>query len=79
MIEKTVKVNISFQSLLDTVSSLKVSEKHQLLEHLEAELFADDEDTESEMSEIKAARQEYQAGEYITFDRYLAQRENRSR
>jgi hypothetical protein len=78
MIEKTVKVNISFQSLLETVSSLKVSEKHQLLEYLEAELFADDEDTEAEMSEIKAARQEYQAGEYITFDRYLAQRENRS-
>ncbi len=34
--------------------------------------------TLAEMSEIKAARQEYQAGEYITFDRYLAQRENRS-
>jgi hypothetical protein len=78
MIEKTVKVNISFQSLIETVSSLKVSEKHQLLEYLEAELFADDEDTEAEMSEIKAAHQEYQAGEYVTFDRYLAQRENRS-
>lgn len=35
MIEKTVKVNISFQSLLETVSSLKASEKHQLLEHLD--------------------------------------------
>jgi hypothetical protein len=78
MIENTVKVNISFQSLLETVSSLKVAEKHQLLEYLEGELFADDEDTEAEMSEIKAARQEYRSGEYITFDLYVAQRENRS-
>lgn len=76
MIENTVKVNISFQSLLETVSSLKVSEKHQLLEYLEAELLADDEDTAAEMSEIEAARQEYRAGEYITFDQYVAQREN---
>lgn len=78
MSENTVKVNISFQSLLETVSSLKVVEKHQLLEYLEAELFSDDEDTEAEMSEIEAARQEYRAGEYITFARYVAQRENRS-
>ena len=77
MAENTVKVGISFQSLLDAVSSLETAEKHQLLEFVEAELF-DDEDSPDDIADIQAARADYKAGDYTTFDRYMAERANRS-
>jgi hypothetical protein len=78
MAENTLKVNISFQSLLEAIPSLGISEKHKLWELLEAELFPDDEDSPEDLAEIQAARADYKAGDYTTFDQYLAQRSNRS-
>ncbi len=78
MTENTVKVNISFQSLLEAVSSLGIAEKHKLWELLEAELFPDDEDSSEDIAEIQTARADYKAGDYTTFDQYVAQRANRS-
>ena len=78
MAENTVKVDISFQSLLEAISSLGIAEKHKLWEILEAELFPDHEDYLEDMSEIQAARAEYKTGDYTTFDQYMAQRANRS-
>jgi hypothetical protein len=78
MIEHTVKVDISFRSLLEAISSLGTSEKHQLLELLKVELFPDDEDSTEDTAEIQAARADYKNGDYTTFDRYTAQRANRS-
>jgi len=78
MAENTVKVDISFQSLLEAISSLRISEKHQLWELLEAELFPDDEDSTEDIAEIQAARADYKAGDYTTFDQYMAQRAERS-
>jgi hypothetical protein len=77
MAENTLKVDISFQSLLEAIASLETAEKHQLLEFLEDELFPDDEDSPVDIAEIQAARSDYQAGDYTTFDRYMAQRANR--
>jgi hypothetical protein len=74
MAKSTVKVDISFQSLLEAVSSLGIAEKHQLLEFVEAELFPDDEDSPDDIAEIQAARADYAAGDYTTFDRYTFQR-----
>jgi hypothetical protein len=79
MAENTLKVNISFQSLLEAIPSLGISEKHKLWELLEAELFPDDEDSPEDIAEIQAARADYKAGDYTTFDQYLAQRSNRSK
>jgi hypothetical protein len=45
MVENTVKVDIWFRSLIEAISSLGTSEKHQLLELLKVELFPDDEDS----------------------------------
>jgi len=78
MAENTVKVDISFQSLLEAISSLGIAEKHQLWELLEAELFPDDEDSPEDIAEIQAARADYKAGDYTTFDQYMAQRANQS-
>jgi hypothetical protein len=78
MAENTVKVDISFQSLLEAISSLETAEKHKLWERLEAELFPDDQDSPEDIAEIQAARADYKAGDYTTFDRYRAQRANQS-
>jgi hypothetical protein len=78
MAENTVKVDISFQSLMAAVSSLKTAEKHQLLGFIEAELFPDEEDAPDDITEIQAARADYRAGDYTIFDRYAAERSNRS-
>ncbi|GET39037.1 hypothetical protein [Microseira wollei] len=77
MAENTVKVGISFESLLEAISLLAVPEKRKLWEFLEAELFQDrdeeDEDSPETIAEIQAARTDYQAGNYLTLDQYLAQ------
>jgi hypothetical protein len=78
MTENTLKIDISFQSLLEAISSLGVAEKYQLWELLEAELFPDDEDSTEDITEIQAARADYEAGDYMTFDEYRAQRAERS-
>jgi len=78
MAENNVKVDISFQSFLEAISSLGLAEKHQLLELLEAELFPDDEDSTEDITDIQAARADYEAGDYITFDEYKAHRAERS-
>jgi len=76
MAENTVKVNISFQSLVEAISSLGITEKNQLWELLEAELFPDEEDSEEDITEIQAARADYISGNYTTFDQYNKQRAN---
>lgn len=78
MAENTVKVTISFQSLLEAIASLGIAEKHQLWELLEAELFPNNEDSPENIADIQAARADYKAGDYTTFDQYVAQRGNRS-
>ena len=78
MAKNTVKVDISFQSLLEAIASLEVTEKHQLWEFLRAELFPDDEDSLEDTAEIQVARADYEAGDYVTFDEYKAHRTERS-
>ena len=68
MAENTVKVDISFQSLLEAISSLGIAERYKIWEFLEAELFASEDDSPEDIAEIKAARADYEAGDYTTFD-----------
>ena len=78
MTKNTVKVDISFQSLLEAISLLGIDEKHQLWEILEAQLFPDDEDSPEDITEIQAARSDYKAGDYMTFDEYRVKRAEQS-
>ncbi len=78
MTENTVKVDISFQSLLEAISSLGIAERYKIWEFLEAELFPNEDDSPEDIAEIKAARADYKAGDYTTFDRYMAGRPNKS-
>ena len=78
MAENTVKIDISFQSLLEAILSLEMAEKHKLWKLLETELFSDEDDSPEDIAEIQAARVDYKAGDYTTFDQYMAQRANQS-
>ncbi|OUC15794.1 MAG: hypothetical protein B0A82_04860 [Alkalinema sp. CACIAM 70d] len=77
MAENTVKLEqqVEFESLLAVVSSLNKADKHKLLEILEDQLFDDALENDPElMAELETARADYAAGDYITFEEYLAQR-----
>jgi hypothetical protein len=77
MSENTVKLEqqVEFESLLAAVSTLNKTDKHKLLEILEDQLFDDALENDPELiAEIEAAHADYAAGDYITFEEYLAQR-----
>ncbi|MGV0028443.1 hypothetical protein [Phormidesmis priestleyi] len=78
MAEHTVKIDISLQSLLKAISSLEIAEKQKLWELLDAELFPDEDDSPEDIAEIQAARADYEAGDYTTFDQYMTRRANKS-
>jgi hypothetical protein len=74
MSENTVKLEVSFRSLLEAVSSLDTSEKLQLWEVLDSELFDDEEDSPEDIAEIQAAYADYESGDYVTLQEYAAHR-----
>ncbi|MCC3414958.1 MAG: hypothetical protein JGK24_20385 [Microcoleus sp. PH2017_29_MFU_D_A] len=53
MTENAVKVDISFQSLLEAISSLGVAERYKIWEFLEAELFPNEDDSPEDIAEIE--------------------------
>ena len=70
MAEQTVKIDIPFQTLVNALINLNIDEKQKIWELLEAELYPEDECTPEELADIEAARADYEAGEYITFEQY---------
>ena len=74
----TVSLQIPIESLIAAIDTLELEDRRQLLEILkqkvfEAEEAAYEEDAET-AAEMKAVQAEYEAGDYITFDEYLASR-----
>jgi hypothetical protein len=78
MSENTVKLEqqVEFESLLAAVTTLNKADKHKLLEILEDQLFDDALANDSELiAEIETARAEYAAGDYLTYQEFMAQRQ----
>ncbi|MBX9255515.1 hypothetical protein H1Q63_16500 [Desmonostoc muscorum CCALA 125] len=71
-----VKLQLSLEVLAQAISSLDLTEKRQLQELIEQQIFADEEalyeDDAQTLSEIQAVRAEYRDGEAMTLDEYLA-------
>jgi len=70
-----IQVDISFDSLIASIKSLDLSQKHQLLEILEDQIFEDEVELEEDpriIAEIEDARQAYQRGDYQTIQDYMA-------
>ncbi|MBN3909492.1 MAG: hypothetical protein HWQ35_23985 [Nostoc sp. NMS1] len=73
-----VKLQLSLETLAEAISSLDLTEKRQLQELIEQQIFEDEEalyeDDAETLTEIQAVRAEYSDGESVTIDEYLANR-----
>jgi hypothetical protein len=67
----------SLEPLLAAIAQLDASEKHQLWQYLDSELFEDDDElTEQDLVDIKEAYADYAAGDYLTYKEFMVQRQN---
>jgi hypothetical protein len=74
-----VTITPALDPLLAAIAQLSVSEKHQLWQYLDSELFEnDDELDEQAIADIAAAYTDYAAGDYLTIQEYRAQRVRQS-
>ncbi|MEH2272102.1 MAG: hypothetical protein V7K68_27385 [Nostoc sp.] len=73
-----VKLQLSLETLAEAISSLDLTEKRQLQELIEQQIFEAEEalyeDDAETQAEIQAVRAEYKDGESVTIDEYLANR-----
>ncbi|MBN4002163.1 hypothetical protein [Nostoc sp. LPT] len=73
-----VKLQLSLETLAEAISSLDLTEKRQLQELIEQQIFEAEEalyeDDAETLAEIEAVRAEYKDGESVTIDEYLANR-----
>ncbi len=74
----TIKLQLSLDNLIEAITSLDLQEKCSLREVIEQQIFEAEEELYEENSEtiaeIQSVRTEYETGEYLTFDGYLAER-----
>ena len=73
-----VKLQLSLETLAEAISSLDLTEKRQLQELIEQQIFEAEEalyeDDADTLAEIQAVRAEYSNGESVTIDEYFANR-----
>ena len=71
----TINLKIPFESLSEVINSLDLSQKQQLLEILEQQIFEEEEasyqDDDQTLAELQKVRDEYQSGDYVTLEQYL--------
>jgi Zn-dependent M16 (insulinase) family peptidase len=72
----TVKLQISFEALVEAIATLALENKQKLLEILEDQIFDAEEDkmenSPEVLAEVAEARKAYQAGDYQTLEEYIA-------
>jgi hypothetical protein len=77
-----VQLQLSVESLAAAIRSLDLNEKRQLAELLDQQIFeAEEENYEDDtatLAELQAVQAEYDAGNYQTFETYLADRSQAS-
>jgi len=82
MPQTAVRLSIPFESLVKSVRELGLKEKRLLWELLDEQMAQIEEDLwerdSAVRSEIQEARAAYQAGDYVTIDEYIAQRQGKA-
>ena len=72
----TINLKITFESLTEAIKSLDLTQKQQLLEILEQQIFQAEEtsyqDDEETLAELQKVRDEYQSDDYVTLEQYLS-------
>jgi len=75
-----VKLQLSLETLAETISSLDLEEKCQLQEIIEQQIFEAEEalyeDDAQTQEEIQSVRDEYASGESMSIGEYLTKRSN---
>lgn len=70
----TVNLSIPFESLVQAIQSLSLEEQQKLLEILDEQIFAAEEEWENSpeiLKEVTEARQAYQLGDYQTIEDFM--------
>ncbi|WYL97888.2 MAG: hypothetical protein HEQ35_19085 [Gloeotrichia echinulata IR180] len=71
-----IRLQITFESLIEAIASLRLEEKHQLIEILQEQVLSAEEDLLEEhpqvIAEVFEARKAYQNGDYQTIEEYIA-------
>ena len=82
MPQTAVRLSIPFESLVKSVRELGLKEKRLLWELLDEQMAQIEEDLwerdTAVRPEIQEARAAYQAGDYVTIDEYIAQRQGKA-
>jgi hypothetical protein len=72
----TVKLQVSFESLVEAIATLDLENKRHLLEILEDKIFETEEDemenSPEVLAEVEESRKAYQTGDYQTIEEYIA-------
>lgn len=66
-----VRIDIPFDALVAAISGLSAEEKRRLMEQLDNQLMEEEGGPEEEAA-VAEARAQFEAGEYVTLDEYLA-------
>jgi hypothetical protein len=82
MTERTIQLNIPFDSLVNAITALDIEEKVKLLNLLETEISQLEEDELEDdptvLQEIEEARIAYRTGEYQTLGQFIASRKRKT-
>jgi hypothetical protein len=82
MAQENVKLVIPFESLVESIAELSPRDKLRLWELLDLQLAQAEEEVWEQdptvQAEIREARTDYQAGDYVTIDEYIAQRREKA-
>jgi hypothetical protein len=78
----TIKLQITFASLIEAIAALSLSEKQEILQILESQVAEAEEDLMEQesgvLSEISEARKAYHDGDYQTIQEYVTSRSTKS-
>ncbi|MCD4766687.1 MAG: hypothetical protein K8R34_09280 [Methanosarcinales archaeon] len=82
MTQESVELLIPFESLVKSITKLRIKDKFRLWELLDEQMAYAEEKTWEEdpivQAEIQEARNAYQVGDYVTIDEYIAQRHRKN-
>jgi len=82
MTQESVELLIPFESLVKSITKLRMKDKFRLWELLDEQMAQTEEKTWEEdpivQAEIQEARNAYQVGDYLTIDEYIAQRRRKN-
>ena len=82
MTQESVELLIPFESLVKSITKLRMRDKFRLWELLDEQMAYNEEkaweEDPSVQAEIQEARAAYQAGDYVTIDEYIARRRRKN-